>query len=150
MVLLAASLLFVMCSCGKKRWKLHEHQYTSWQTDTHPTCQEDGTFIRNCTICGQIDKMSTPALGHSYDDGVEISSPTCTERGYTEHTCKLCGNVKSVVTSKASHEPKAAFVITEQHHAHECSNCGALVNKEEHFYQKGVCIICNAVQSNGE
>ena len=67
----------------------HVHQ---WQTtsETPPSCTEDGSLIRTCSVCGETETKTIPASGHDYQS--EITKPTCTEGGYTAHTCRRCGS----------------------------------------------------------
>lgn len=65
------------------------HSWSSWQIMTAPTCEKAGLSMRMCNNCNQIDKMTIPALEHSFD--MESTVPTCTRAGYTTYTCADCG-----------------------------------------------------------
>ena len=75
--------------CGNETWAgiqsiaygvtcKREHIFTDYQIVQDPTCTEEG--IRNgvCSLCGETDTETVPALGHIYEDGA------CTSCGQTE------------------------------------------------------------------
>jgi len=58
-----------------------------------PTCTATGlTEGKHCSVCKTVlvAQEIIPALGHSYDEGVETLAPTCTEDGVKTFTCH-CG-----------------------------------------------------------
>lgn len=67
-----------------------DHVYGNWIIEKRPTCVEEGSKHKVCTICGHIVIENEVATGvHNYD--IKITEPTCTERGYTTYTC-YCGD----------------------------------------------------------
>jgi hypothetical protein len=64
------------------------------------TCTEDGaTGTGVCELCGQTISTSEviPALGHSWDDGVETTPATTTSTGVKTYTCTVCKETKEEV-----------------------------------------------------
>ena len=46
-----------------------EHKWGVWVPDTEASCTTDGTQLRACYICGDVQAQSIPALGHQYENG---------------------------------------------------------------------------------
>ena len=65
------------------------HSWSSWQIMTAPTCEKTGLSMRMCNNCSQIDKLTIPALEHSFS--MQTVTATCTHAGYTTYTCDDCG-----------------------------------------------------------
>ncbi len=83
----AGTYKFTVCAAGeggegymtyKLTVKEHVHEFSEWMILTEPTCTEIGHKLRECN-CGNEDREDIPALGHSWDDGVDVL------------TCTLCG-----------------------------------------------------------
>lgn len=60
---------------------IHEHTVSDeWIIDLEPTCTENGSKHRNCTVCGEIaEREEIPALGHTYDS-LEITTPVTSDK----------------------------------------------------------------------
>ena len=69
----------------------HKWDNKDYTIVTDADCENDGLKIRTCTVCGCVEEVIIPALGHKYDNFV-VFEPTCTEQGYTEYTCIVCGH----------------------------------------------------------
>lgn len=108
----------------------HECTYGDWLTDTEPTCTEEGSMSRSCTVCGAVEKQSIEALEHSYSR--EVTAPTCTSQGYTTYTCTVCGD--SLVTDYVE---TADHSYTTETVAPDCNNQG---------YTVYTCTVCGDVQ----
>lgn len=141
-------ILLTLCSCQRQP-DIHTHTYGSWSIVTQPTCYEAGVLERGCT-CGHTEQTDVSALGHAYGEGKVIVASTCTDKGLTNYTCKLCGEVKKTITDKASHILHDSYVITDEHHAKECSVCSKLTGKEEHFFYEGLCVVCGTFEKEPE
>ena len=78
----------------------------------------------------------TDPLGHSWDEGTEITGSTCTGEGVIEYRCVRCGYHRLEGDPAAGHVPgEAATCTTPQ----LCTKCGAvIVNALGHDYQKEV------------
>lgn len=63
--LIMGLLVFTLASCGKK----HEHQYSNWQIVQAATCEDSGLKQRTCGSCGNVERVSIPALGHNFVNG---------------------------------------------------------------------------------
>ena len=75
----------------------HEN-YTSETTDS--TCTENGYTTYTCTECGHTyTDNETPALGHTWDDGVITVEPGITTEGEKTYTCDVCKATKTEVLS---------------------------------------------------
>ncbi len=81
-------------------------------TETVPaSCTTDGYVIYVCTVCGDGNSETVPALGHLYDNDCDpecnrcheiraaehnyttvVTDPTCTEDGYVTYACTDCGD----------------------------------------------------------
>ena len=59
---------------------------------TMPTCLEDGTLLRQCSVCKEEETIVSPAPGHAYT-WVQISAPSPSADGISEYVCAVCGNV---------------------------------------------------------
>ena len=141
-----AATLVVLISCSSDETKIHVHTYEDWQTVKNPTCSEEGLFTRTCTACLHTEELVMPIFEHVYDDGTTIKSASCTERGQINYQCKFCGEIKRTISPKASHTPSEEYVSVGEHHGKQCAVCFALTSKEEHYFENGYCIICNATQ----
>ncbi len=59
---------------------------------TAATCENDGSVVKRCTLCGEQIGEATPikATGHNFVE-VRKVEPTCVEKGYTLERCTYCG-----------------------------------------------------------
>ena len=67
------------------------HSYDNGVVTTQPTCSSDGVITYTCTLCGNKETNSVPALGHSW------VAATCT----TPKTCSVCKTTEGSVASHA-------------------------------------------------
>lgn len=78
---------------------------------TEPTCTEEGEGVRECRICGELQTVTVPALGHDliHHDGSEA---TCTEGGWTEYdTCSRCDYTTYTATEPKGHTPEVLEAV---------------------------------------
>ncbi len=76
-----------------------------------PTCTEEGEGVRECRICGELQTVKVPALGHDliHHDG---SEGTCTEGGWTEYdTCSRCDYTTYTATEPKGHTPEVVEAV---------------------------------------
>lgn len=105
---------------------------------TSPTCTGTGYTTFTCSGCGDsYTSDETPALGHSYNSGIETMAPTCTAEGVMTFTCLTCSDsfTKSIAAlgHKEASLPSAAPTctkpgLTEGLH---CSICGTVFTAQE-------------------
>ncbi|MBR4036635.1 MAG: hypothetical protein IKJ05_07915, partial [Oscillospiraceae bacterium] len=96
-----------------------------------PDCENTGlTEGKKCSVCGETLTAQTvvPALGHSYDNGVETTAPTCTEKGVKTFTCSVCGDTKTeeIVAKGHNYESAVTAPTCEEvgYTTHTCTVCG--------------------------
>lgn len=104
-----------------------------------PTCKEDGSETRTCTIpgCGKTDVKVLSATGeHDMVKG-ETVAPTCTSKGYTVYTCSGCGTTENRdETAMIAHDYSVKHITvagdcdTPAKYEMDCSVCGAHEGKE--------------------
>ena len=72
------------------------HNYSDeWTIDIEPTCTEEGSKSRHCSVCDdKTDITAIEATGHSYGDWVVDIEPTCTEPGTATKACSECGDTQ--------------------------------------------------------
>ncbi len=109
-LVLASILIFASCEISDD---IQNNEYRTPNSDcnhnyvlrskTDPGCESEGVEIRYCTICSDVVRGVSPAIGHDYES-CEIS-PTCESDGSEYVKCKNCGDiVETAVLSKLSHE----------------------------------------------
>ena len=96
------------------------HDWGDWQTDSAPTCTEEGIEFRFCNRCGERDERSVEALGHDFGAPTQenVVEPTCTtEGGYDLVTrCRRCGGIaasKHIDVPPLGHDWDAGVVTRE-------------------------------------
>lgn len=73
------------------------HTWSDWEvsesdSDTYAaTCEATGVEARTCSVCGEKETRVIPALGHSYEDVIDIAV-TCTTDGEKHQKCTVCGH----------------------------------------------------------
>lgn len=66
----------------------------SWVETVAPTCTSGGKESQTCTTCGLVRTRNLDALGHDYDDGVQVKKAFIKD-GEVKYTCKRCGDYYS-------------------------------------------------------
>ena len=102
------------------------HSFGAWKTTKEPTCTANGEKQRSCSSCGEVEKETLPAKGHSYES--VVTAPTCTEEGFTVYTCSNCGyGYTSDYVAPKGHSYETVTVAptcTEQGYTiHTCTVC---------------------------
>lgn len=65
------------------------------KTVTDPTCVENGTGIRTCSVCGAQEEYIIPAIGHIWDETYTVDKKaTATEDGSKSIYCSVCKTLK--------------------------------------------------------
>ena len=118
------------------------HTWGDWVVTTESTCESTGVKTRTCTVCGETETATVPAMGHAYV--AVVTAPTCTEQGYTTHTCSHCGDSyvdsyvdalghrwdEGVVTKEATESEPGVMTYT-------CTVCGETRTESiEYVYEK--------------
>lgn len=116
------------------------HKWTDWAV-TEATCEKAGSKVRLCPACGESERETIPALGHTevVDEAV---AATCTEAGLTEGKhCSVCNKVlvKQEVVEATGHSFGEWVTVKEPTTEAEglkervCANCD---EKEEEKIEK--------------
>ena len=71
-----------------------EHQWSEWAITNPPTCSEEGTEARTCTLCGQPESRTVPPTG-KHDYQFESTTATCGKEGIKTSKCTHCGDIKT-------------------------------------------------------
>ena len=80
--------------CGATEGNALTHKY---QTEiVPPTCTEEGGTKQTCTLCGE-EKIVDPvaALGHSFEEWIQVIPPSQGQPGLEERVCNACGQKES-------------------------------------------------------
>lgn len=73
-----------------------ENNYTVVQ---EATCEEDGSFVSVCTVCGQQFTDVIPTFGHTYEDvAVDLTPQDKPGHSFVTPTCKVCGTTGTATT----------------------------------------------------
>ena len=95
------------------------------------TCEATG--LTEGSHCGRckivlVAQETTPALGHTWDDGIITTASTCEATGVKTYTCETCGSTKTESVAATGHsyqETVVAPTCTEAGYTkHTCSACG--------------------------
>ena len=118
---------------------LHNYGEHVWSTefiiDKEPTCTEDGSKSKHCTICGDMITEVLPATGHNYSDWTVTKERTCTEDGRREQVCANCGDVITEIIPATGHNYSEWVVTKEKTCAEDgsreqiCANCGDVITE---------------------
>lgn len=114
-----------------------EHVWSSEFTiDEEPTCTEDGSKSKYCTICGEVITEVIPATGHNYSDWNVTKEETCTEDGSKEKVCANCGDVITEAIPAIGHD-YSDWVVTRKATGlmvgikeKTCANCADVITEE--------------------
>ena len=133
---------------------LPEHDLV-WHEGKGASCDEDGYIAHN--TCKNCDKTFNKygeeiadikvSLDHSlvYVQGY---APTCTKEGVAAHyKCEYCGDlydtnkqeIDSVTIPVVEHDYSSDYLVSADGHRHQCEDCSALGEIEQHDYKDGVC-----------
>ena len=70
-----------------------EHTFDDWTVETAPTCEENGSETRICSVCGYTESRLTAASGHIPDDWMVVRTATAAQDGLREQRCTVCDTV---------------------------------------------------------
>lgn len=125
------------CSkCGAIYGTAGEHTPSGWIEEKAATCQNSGTMIIRCTVCGLIMQTQEIAkTSHTYDEGKVVTQPTEMQDGLKRYTCTVCGATEdqTIPSSGHTHKYSIAWYYNEEGHFKKCS-CGETTQPEKHEY----------------
>ena len=112
-----------------------------YKVTTNPTCTEPGASgSGKCDRdgCGYREEASViPALGHSWNAGVEIEAATCKKEGTLKKTCTRCSATEETPIEKLPHKETAVAAVPATCTATgltagvQCSVCEEWITKQE-------------------
>ncbi len=115
-----------------------------------PSCDAAGfTGDEYCEMCEEVLMFGAEIapLGHDYQSSV--TEPTCTENGYITYTCTRCESSYTGDELIAPGHSNTYLEIDSVYHEYTCTICGEY-GKEEHAFDSGLCLLCNALAPNVE
>ena len=119
------------------------HDYVE-RVDKAATCTEAGHAYWVCSRCSDMQEVTLPATGHTWDNGVVTQAPTCAAEGVRTFTCLRCGATRTEAIAKtADHTPVSvpgkAATCTEAGltDGSKCSTCGAVLTAQQSIPAKG-------------
>ena len=90
-------------------------------TETLPTCTEDGEKGKVCSRCGMKETEKIPALGHDWGDWTVTTPATCTNEGVETRICNRDpSHVETRTIPTTGHN-----WVDNGNGTHTCTNCGA-------------------------
>ena len=90
-------------------------------TETLPTCTEDGEKGKVCSRCGMKETEKISALGHEWGDWTVTTPATCTNEGVETRICKRDpSHVETRTIPTTGHN-----WVDNGNGTHTCTNCGA-------------------------
>ena len=69
------------------------HKYGEWAVTKEPTCTEDGSQKRSCTVCGNTETQTIKATGHKASGWMIDKQPDIGVKGSKHKECTVCGKV---------------------------------------------------------
>lgn len=139
-VALGAVFLLGGCSGGGK--EACEHEWSTWETETAPTCTKEGTEKRSCPKCGKEERQKIPPAEHKWGEWNEKEAPTCTQNGMRERECAVCHTKETKELDRLGHAERA-WKSDGEGHWKECPVCEeTLTEKEPHTAENGKCTVC--------
>lgn len=99
--------------------------YGEWIIDTNVACESDGSKHRVCSDCGELERETILATGHSYSAEMQIiKNATCSEQGEKAYVCATCGHkTDNIVIDMTEH----TFGDWEQETITNCTSEGVEV-----------------------
>ena len=80
-----------------------KHIPVEWKETRVATCSEKGEAESLCLACGDILKLSLPALGHKFGEWTFISKASCGIGEVKTHTCSVCSYSEKVASNAKGH-----------------------------------------------
>ncbi|MEJ5196547.1 hypothetical protein WF834_10280 [Faecalibacterium sp. HTF-128] len=104
---------------GDKMKQEFNHKWSD--TETLPTCTEDGEKGRECSRCGMKETEKIPALGHDWGAWTVTTPATCTNEGVETRICNRDpSHVETRTIPATGHN-----WVDNGNGTHTCTNCGA-------------------------
>ena len=127
-------IIYLCEDCGEiKKVTLPKLDHDLHHVTNPATCTIEGIEYDVCTMCDTIfNKVVTPKLPHSWDEGVVTKEPAATEEGVRTYTCTVCGEKKeeAIPTTGCEHQwnggevTKAATCKEQGEKTYTCALCG--------------------------
>lgn len=90
-------------------------------TETLPTCTEDGEKVEECSRCGMKKTEKISALGHDWGAWTVTTPATCTKEGVETRICnRNSSHVETRTIPTTGHN-----WVDNGNGTHTCTNCGA-------------------------
>ena len=100
------------------------HVYGAWVVDFAPTCSNEGSRHKDCSICGhrEVETIEIEPTAHVFDyEHAEITTPaTCTSTGVCTATCTECGAIEETVLPCDYTNHTDADYPTTHSYCHDC------------------------------
>lgn len=78
------------------------HIWNDWQITKEADCNEEGTRIRTCNHCDEVQSEVIPKTDHSYGDWITVKEPTMETQGLKKRSCQLCGFTEQRIVSPSN------------------------------------------------
>lgn len=89
----------------------HVHSFGSWTVTKKASCEADGARERTCSLCGEKQTETIPALGHQMSAWIAVKAATETEPGREVRSCERKIDGKYVDTYEESREIPALSAV---------------------------------------
>ena len=152
------------CSICGATYNQENHDFKFEKHLLEPTCEQKGTDVYKCSVCGYEKEQDVNALGHNWnttlsydrnshwekclrcgeernrknhslDDGTITLEPTCTSEGIVEYHCDDCDVVIEESIPKLNHDiDENTYLHDEENHWNECSICHKKFNLVKHDF----------------
>ena len=116
---------------------IEDHTFGEWTQITSPTCENQGSEQRVCSVCQYTETRNVDPLGHDWETEFTVDkAPTCTEAGSQSIHCKNCDAVKdSAVMPATGHTQSAEWKTDENNHWKVCTACGETIDAAAHSFK---------------
>ena len=116
---------------------IEDHIFGEWTQIVSPTCEDQGSEQRICSVCGYTETRDVDPSGHDWEAEFTVDkAPTCTEAGSQSIHCRNCDAVKdSEVIPAAGHTPSAEWQTDGDSHWKVCTVCGEKIQIAAHSFQ---------------
>ncbi len=80
------------------------HTWESIGDHEFATCTTPASGERKCSVCGEVEEDTTPALGHKYETWNVSTPATCKEQGIKVSVCERCTFIGTDFIPATNHE----------------------------------------------